>query len=593
MARLILRLVGLFVLGFSGTSRAQQAVVVPNGGGAFTSFSFVAQTPTASQPGQVPPRDNQPPPPGTAMLRGRVYAGDSGQPLRKAQVRIFSSNPPVGGGVATPENRLATTDANGRFEFENVRAGRYTVSAQKAGYINMSFGQQRQSDPSKPIDVQDGLTIEKIDFSLLRGGVITGRILDEFGDPVADVQVAAMRSLFTGGARRLVNSGRPGMTNDIGEFRLSSLPPGDYYVSATYRSQIISPQQETNDRGGYAPSYYPGTADLSAAQRLTIAAAQTLSDITLALIPVRTSRVSGTAVDSQGLALKGVVLATLVDGPQLGGFFASPGPIRPDGAFALSGVAPGEYRLQVQGQGNNLPDAEYAVADVTVNGADINNVRIVSVKPSSVTGRVTFASGDPTALKPSTARIAVQPMAIGGITLGPFPPPVAARDDWSFQTTARAGMVRIALQGIPGGTWTVKAVRYRGTEITDTGLEVRPGEDVTDIELVVTDQISNVSGLVTNGRGDMVKDYWTVAFARDREKWASTRFFRMSRSDQDGRFKFVGLPAAEYFVIAVDTLDTSQANDPDFLARLETRAGRFSVGEGETKTLDLKLSAVP
>ena len=154
-------------------------------------------------------------------------------------------------------------------------------------------------------------------------------------------------------------------------------------------------------------------------------------------------------------------------------------------------------------------------------------------------------------------------------------------------------MVRIALQGVPGGAWTVKAVRYRGAEITDTGLEVRPGEDVADIELVVTDQISNVSGLVTNGRGDMVKDYWTVVFARDREKWSSARHFRMSRGDQDGRFKFVGLPAAEYFVIAVDTLDTSEANDPDFLARLETRASRFSLGEGETKTLDLKLNAVP
>ena len=301
MPRLTLSLVGFFLLGFSGLAPGQQA----------TSGALTVQAPAAQRPGQVPQRDAQPPPPGTATLRGRVYAGDSGQPLRKAQVRIFSTNPPVGGGPVTPENRLATTDGNGRFEFENVRAGRYTISAQKAGYINMSFGQQRQNDPAKPLEVQDGLTIEKIDFSLPRGGVITGRILDEFGDPVADVQVAAMRSLYTGGARRLVNSGRPGMTNDIGEFRLSSLPPGDYYVSATSRSQVIGPQQETTDRVGYAPSYYPGTADLSAAQKLTITAAQTLSDITLALIPVRTARVSGTAVDSQGQPLKGVVFATL------------------------------------------------------------------------------------------------------------------------------------------------------------------------------------------------------------------------------------------------------------------------------------------
>ena len=57
-----------------------------------------------------------------------------------------------------------------------------------------------------------------------------------------------------------------GSTNDIGEFRLAGLPPGDYYVSATFRNLNFGPQEETNDRTGYAPTYYPGTADLSAAQ---------------------------------------------------------------------------------------------------------------------------------------------------------------------------------------------------------------------------------------------------------------------------------------------------------------------------------------
>ena len=95
-------------------------------------------------------------------------------------------------------------------------------------------------------------------------------------------------------------------------------------------------------------------------------------------------------------------------------------------------------------------------------------------------------------------------------------------------------------------------MRYRGTDVTDSGFEVRPGEDVSDVEVVLTDQISNVSGLVTNSRGDTVKDYWTVVFARDRDKWAAGRYVRTSRGDQDGRFKFTGLPAAEYLVIAVD-----------------------------------------
>jgi len=383
------------------------------------------------------------------------------------------------------------------------------------------------------------------------------------------------------------------MTNDIGEFRLSSLPPGDYYLSATFRNLNFNPQQESNDRNGYAPTYFPGTADLSAAQKLTITTGQTINDITLALLPIRTARVSGTAVDSQGQALKGIVMAAPRSGPQFGAFAASPTQIRPDGTFVLAGITPGEYMLQVQGQGINGPDAEYAVADVTVAGADINNVRIVSVKPSTISGRITFASGDRSSLKPSTVRLGIQPGSTSGILLGPFPPPVAAKEDWSFQSTARAGTLRVALLGVPGGAWTVKAIHYRGADVTDTGFEVRPGEDVNDIEVALTDQISNLSGLVTNGRGDMVKDYWTVVFARDHDKWSSGRYVRTSRGDRDGRFKVTGLPAAEYFVIAVDALDPGESSDPDFLSRLETRASRFSLGEGETKTLDLKLTSVP
>jgi hypothetical protein len=591
MARLIVGLVGTLLFGV-GQLRAQQVESVGSAGvavGVIAAQGF----PATQRPGQVPPRDAQQAPPGTATLRGRVYAGDTGQPLRKAQVRIFSTNPGAGGGIVSPENRLAMTDGSGRFEFDHVRAGRYTVTVQKAGYVNLSFGQQRQNDAAKPIDVLDGLTIEKIDISLPRGGVITGRILDEFGDPVADVQVGAVRNLYTGGSRRLVPAGRMGTTNDIGEFRLAALPPGEYYVSATYRNFNVSPQEDTNDRGGYAPTYYPGTPDLSSAQKVAVAIGQTVNDITLALLPVRTARVSGTAVDSRGQALRGVVIAAPRGGLQFGGFASQPGQIRPDGSFAMTGLTPGDYTLQVQGQAVNGPDAEYASTEVTVAGVDLTNVRIVSVKPSTITGRVVFASGDPASLKASTVRLIVQPAFIGGPLLGPFPPPAAPHDDWSFQSSARAGMVRVALQGLPAGRWNLKAVRHHGVDITDSGLEVRPGEDLSDVEVVMTDQIASLSGLVTNGRGDTVKDYWTVVFARDRDKWAAGRYVRMSRGDQDGRFRFTGLPAAEYLAIAVDSLDPGEVNDPEFLTRAETRASRFSIGEGETKTLDLKLNSRP
>ena len=77
---------------------------------------------------QLPPRDNaQPPKPGKATIRGHVVAADTGQPLRKAQVRISSND--------SRENRMTTTDADGRYEFKELPAGRYSVQASKGSYF--------------------------------------------------------------------------------------------------------------------------------------------------------------------------------------------------------------------------------------------------------------------------------------------------------------------------------------------------------------------------------------------------------------------------------------------------------------------------
>ena len=540
----------------------------------------------------TPPRDGQQPAQiGTATLRGRVFAAESGQPLRKALIRITSIGPSVTGAAA--ENRLATTDAGGAYQFTELRAGRYNLNAQKRNFIALQYGQQRPFELGKPLEILDGQTIEKVDFALPRGGVVTGRILDEFNEPISDVQVAAMRSQNAGGTLRLVQTGRAGLTNDIGEFRLFSLPPGDYYVTATLRDNQIG---DTNDRFGYAPTYYPGTADVASAQRLTVAVGQAVSDLTLSLLPIRTARVSGTAVDSQGHPLRGIVQAllhsTLVGGP----FGVSPGQIRPDGSFAISGLMPGDYTLQAQAPpASPGSDPEFASAEVTVQGTDVTGVRIASAKPSTIAGRVIITSGDPQSLESSRIRISFVPTPSPGgntIIIGPMPQPVALNDDWSFQARARSGTMRVQTQGLQP-PWNVKTVLYRGTDVTDSGLEVRPNEDLSEFEIELTNRTTDISGIVTNSRGEPVNDYWVVLFAREPEKRRPpTRYVRIARANQDGRFKTTGLPPGEYLAIALDSVDPAEVTDPEFLGRIEARAKRFALSEGETNTLDLKLNSL-
>jgi hypothetical protein len=90
-----------------------------------------------------------------------------------------------------------------------------------------------------------------------------------------------------------------------------------------------------------------------------------------------------------------------------------------------------------------------------------------------------------------------------------------------------------------------------------------------------------------------VKEYSRVIFADDPTKWTSqSRFVTTARPDQNGQFKIEKLPPANYLAAALEYLDEGDAADPDFLGSLRDAATKFSLVEGETKSLSLKLAKV-
>jgi len=530
-----------------------------------------------------PARDASAPKTGTAKIAGRVTAADSGQPLRKAQVRIVAPE--------IRENHSTSTDADGKFEFKDLPAGRYQVTVTKGSFVTLQYGQSRPFEAGKPLQIADGQVVEKVDFQLPRGAIITGKVVDEFGEAIADVRVTPMRYQYVQGRRQLNPAGRVSTTNDIGEYRIFGLAPGQYFVSASTQTNIaagILDAGASDDRSGYAPSYYPGTPNVAEAQRIAVGLGQTLTEINLALTPTRLARISGTATDADGKPMGGAVVVVMMRG---GASISSTmgAQVKSDGTFSVANIAPGDYMIQAISPSALTDMSGWASGQVTVAGEDVTGIQVTGTRPTTGTGRV-IVNGDAKSLAPNAIHLMATPAhpeenlmaGIGAVTV---------KDDYSFELKARPGLSIIRPVTLPPG-WALKSVRQRGADVTDTGIEFRQNEEASGIEVELTNQATEVSGAVTNARSEPVKDYTVVVFSRERERWGyMSRFFQTGRPDQYGRLKVKSLPAGNYYAVALDYVEPGEASDPEFLDRVKERAITFTLGDGEAKTIDLKLAS--
>jgi len=568
----------------------------------------------ADMPAQLPGMGPRQPKTGTGRLRGRVLSADSGGPVRRAQVRI--SSPDIG-------SKSAMTDAEGRFEFRDLPAGRFTMSATKAGYVTIQYGQTRPFESGKPIDLTEGQLMEKADFSLPRGSAISGRLVDEFGDPVADALVSAMRSAWSGGRRRLQPTGRTAQTNDLGQFRIYGLSPGDYYVSATFRGADMMAMEiamsavtgagsggptGSTPNSGYAPTYFPGTPNGSEAQKIALTIGQEAQNTDFALLPVKLAKISGTVISSDGKPVDGSMINASPRNSDGAGLMMMGGGARSDkaGNFTIWNLSPGEYTLQTRamqimtsGGGDNMMftarvgigsdgnEAETGSLPVTVNGEDLAGVVIVTSKGATGSGHLTFEGGArPTTL--TNIRVTASPVDMDGPMIA-FAGPGSVKADGTFELKGLSGTRIVRVASLPPG-WMLKSVRVNGNDITDAGMDFKAGEAVTGIDVVLTSKLTEVNGTVKAGSAP-AKDYTLVIFSDEPQKWSipNTRYVAGTRPDQEGRFQVKNLPAGGYYAIAVDYLAQGEWNDPDVLERLKPKATSFSIDEGETKTLALTL----
>ena len=481
--------------------------------------------------------------------------------------------------VLTP---AASVDAAGRFELSNLSPGRYRLIV-AAGPAAARYLTAEYPDPASqpPLLVTADQPIDGITIPLPRAAVITGRVVNERGEPLSGIVVVAIGVLSANRIRRQTGFVQPfARTDDNGHFRIFGLPPGEYVL------QGVQPRLTTVNQAGttapvalseFLPTYNPGTLLLSEAARIRVQGGDEVGPIEFAVARRQALTVRGIVVDSTGQPRSGAMVSIATVRAALGMTAQTAQSSGADGSFALTRVLPGENILSAVRWGDS--GQEYAAAPLTV-ASDVNGL-VVQLRPTvTIRGRVAFEGPPPAAFESLKLR-AVPLLATqerGAITVQP-------EADGSFAIENQFGPLLLRAIGLPG--WHVKSVSYGGRDITDVPTEFTSSGP--SVEVLLTRNSATLTGIVRTAQGAGT-DAAVLIFGRDPSQWDG-RFTttRLGHADGQGRYRLDGLRAGQYLAIALSAedvyLDDPSPNNFELLATLATPV---VVNEGASVTLDLK-----
>lgn len=517
----------------------------------------------------------------TAHVEGQVLS-QAGEPLRKATLRLAPYYLDRGSNISYTD----ATDGAGKFAFEGVLPGRYTLSAERTGFLAQNYGTRGATNNSAGslLTLAAGQSMKDLDFKLIPQGVIMGRVTDADGDPMPGIQVFAMQTYRVRGERGLAPKGRA-QTDDQGNFRIANLSPGPYYVSADDTQSRLRAQDETvrpgrvQNRGSNATTYYPDSVDAAGATALQVVAGSELRGIDIRMRRERVFSIRGLMID----AATGKPAKTDLGAHLKGSWGSSFDPSwqtssHEDGTFELRNLLPGEYVLMAST--SNRGERAYAREEVSIADSDITGVKLTLEQGVTVAGTVKLEGDGP------PVRLSIFLSDMGG-AYGHASSTVA-RNDGTFEFRGIAlNKYAVGMEIMPDGAY-LKSVRFGGQDVTHTMLDFTSGVNGS-LDILLSPRAAEVSGTVRSKDGVAITGVEVTLWPkgmRPESVWSGP--YRTS-TDQNGDFRIAGLVPGEYDAIAWEDLEHDLIYEHDFLKRFESQATAVTLEEGAHQTVQPKL----
>ena len=537
---------------------------------------------------------------GSARVTGTA-SDREGVPLGRTVIRLHS---PAAGDFST------LTGGAGQFAFSDVPAGTYALSAATPGYIKLYYGQRQPFEPLQTLHVKDGHTLANLQFALTPGGVITGHIIDERGRPVGNATVNAFRSTDTpetesnGPLRRLLtdNGASPSMisdshsvrTDERGRFRIYGLSPADYNVLAT--TDMVTALLKVPDAPHYLPTYFPGTTRIENSHFVRVSLDhESVADFSIAPTPM--VDISGWVTNSVGDRLSnGIVRIVRRSSPEL--LVPVPGGVdrvREDGSFALKAPSDGVFMVYAStgspwGKPGVQKDVEVGEVTVQVGSGNVPGLHITTAPGASLVGTIVpdDPSIDMSALRVSSIGLTLSDSVAG--VLGSAP----VNSDGTFELRNVFGHVLIDVVDGEGHSW-IKSVRVNQNDVTDTGIALHKGQRIGNVTVAIGARATQLSGVVTTLSGAKASQSILLLFSMDPMKWTHplARYIRVTRADADGRYAIAGVPAGDYMLIGLRTIQVDADTQPDALRRMMRWATPVRVPDNQTISLRIVEATLP